>query len=216
MSSNLPYLVCQRFPKLKSLVLAHSGLYNLHCLGQANAQGRFPSLQYLDVSKNFCSSDSLFRFETDWKQLEVVHVGVDHGWALSCQSIASMIEKKHLKRLKQLHVWFKEDTLLEAKRCPKCWSSYPELVLKRRWERELCRKVKEHEQRLLSLKPNPPFMSHKQVLDPVVTNLDKLMSSSCLQAVYFYSDPMYPTEAEAEKRQIRGRVLELHFVETYL
>ena len=100
LSSNLPYLVCQRFPKLDSLVLAHSGLYNLHCLGEANAQDRFPSLQCLDVSKNFCSSDSLFRIETDWKQLEVVHVGIDHGWALSCQSIASMIEKKHLKRLK--------------------------------------------------------------------------------------------------------------------
>ena len=215
LSSSLPYLVCQRFPKVESLVLAHTELSDLRYLSQANAQDRFPSLRYLDVSKNFCFLDSLFAYDSEWKQLQVLHVGMKPGhWDLSCQSIANVIHKKCLQQLKHLHIWFKEnDYPISHMRCTKC-RSLPENIVEITFEREMYHRVKEHERDILLINPNLPVSSHKRVLDPVARYIDTMKSSSCLEAVHFYSRLMDPSEAEAEKRQIRGDGVALYFAET--
>ena len=57
-----------------------------------------------DVSKDLCSLNGLFAFESD------------------CQSIASTLEQKSLKCLKQLHIWFKHDNFSrsESHVCANC------------------------------------------------------------------------------------------------
>ena len=212
--SSLPYLVCQRFPSLESLVLARTGLRDLRCLGQANAQDRFPSLRHLDVSKNDCPLEGLFDYESEWKRLQVLHVGVQGSfWNQSCcLSVASMIEKKCLTKVKQLHVWFQEHNVYELGRCSMCWS-FPKETLKRDWEREMYRRLKKQERKMLSLYQYPPLLSPKEVLGPVAKHAGMMRSSSCLEAVYFYSDVQFDTGGEGEKRQIRADGLRLYFVE---
>ena len=205
LSSNLPYLVCQRFPSQESLVLAHTGLRDIRCLSQANAQDRFPHLRHLDVSKNDCFVGGLFEYESNWKRLEVLHVGDQrYFWDQSCSSVAKMIEKKCLTKLKELHVWFQDyDVLRQEEQCAEC-RGFPAYALKNQWERQMYCQLKVHERNMLSLKPDPPLLSSKEVLGPVAKYAHMMRSSSSLGAVYFYSNTWYDTEAEVEKTTDQG------------
>ena len=60
-SGSLSLFLSHALPPLKSLILRHCKLHagDMESLARANVQGKFPELDYLDVSENSCTFDYL-------------------------------------------------------------------------------------------------------------------------------------------------------------
>ena len=190
LARTLQLLMYHSFPLLRSLVLSHCGLDDqaVHVLAQASTEGRFPKLRHMDLSMNKFGINSIFQFNSKWTLIESLAVDGDiFSWETVFQNLVAKLHSGYLHSLQMLHLSF-VNPFYSENLCRRCNRPIDDYIAR-------CR------------------LNDKEILEPIVNNL-QLLESSSIDTIYIHTPkyPLVPVKTSTNKQKIYSKNITVFFI----